>query len=237
MALSMSSCDSNELSAEKTERHYAREVLVLGIGNILWADEGFGPRCAQAFADAFDDVPGVDVMDGGTLGGYLINEITSSRRILVFDCCDFHDKPGTMRVLTGDDIALWSATKISPHQTGFNDLLATAALLGLSPEAVAVVGAQPEILDDYGGSLSATLHPLVDKAVQMGREALEAWGYALRPRATDAAKPVLADQVLSMARYEAERPSADAACRVGDERFLKRMTPDALVGRPEDDLA
>lgn len=25
------------------------EALVLGIGNILWADEGFGPRCVERF--------------------------------------------------------------------------------------------------------------------------------------------------------------------------------------------
>ena len=27
----------------------SRDVLILGIGNILWADEGFGPRAAEAF--------------------------------------------------------------------------------------------------------------------------------------------------------------------------------------------
>lgn len=229
----MTAPDSNDLSARKSSRAFARDVLVLGIGNILWADEGFGPRCAQAFADAFADVDGLEVMDGGTLGAYLINEITSSRRILVFDCCDFHEKPGTMRILNGEDIALWSATKISPHQQGFNDLLASAELLGLPPEAVMVVGVQPEILDDYGGSLSATLHPLVPKAVEMAREALKAWGYDMQPRAEGAPKHELADDVLSMQRYEDERPSAEEACRVGDDRFLGRMTPDAVVRNPD----
>ena len=106
------------------------EVLVLGIGNILWADEGFGPRCVEHFHRLYEDRPEVRVEDGGTLGFYLMNLITSARRILVFDCCDFHEEPGTMMVLRDDDVEPWLTTKISPHQTGFSELLATAALMG-----------------------------------------------------------------------------------------------------------
>ena len=129
------------------------EVLVLGIGNILWADEGFGPRCVEHFHRLYEDRPEVRVEDGGTLGFYLMNLITSARRILVFDCCDFHEEPGTMMVLRDDDVEPWLTTKISPHQTGFSELLATAALMGRAPESLVVVGVQPERLDDYGGSL------------------------------------------------------------------------------------
>lgn len=71
-----------------------------------------------------------DVMDGGTLGGWLLDEILSTRRMLVFDCCDFKEKPGTLKVLQKSDVKIWSSTKISPHQTGFNDLLASAAIMG-----------------------------------------------------------------------------------------------------------
>ena len=86
------------------------EVLVLGIGNILWADEGFGPRCVEHFHRLYEDRPEVRVEDGGTLGFYLMNLITSARRILVFDCCDFHEEPGTMMVLRDDDVEPWLTT-------------------------------------------------------------------------------------------------------------------------------
>ena len=110
----------------------SRDVLILGIGNILWADEGFGPRAAEAFHQRYETPAGVDVMDGGTLGGWLLDEILSTRRMLVFDCCDFKEKPGTLKVLQKSDVKIWSSTKISPHQTGFNDLLASAAIMGCS---------------------------------------------------------------------------------------------------------
>ncbi len=57
---------------ELSPGRYARDVLLLGIGNILWADEGFGPRAAEAFNSRFRLPEGAEVMDGGTLGGWLV---------------------------------------------------------------------------------------------------------------------------------------------------------------------
>ena len=217
--------DTQELSSGR----YAREVLLLGIGNILWADEGFGPRAAEAFNTHYRLPAGAEIMDGGTLGGWLVNEICSTRRILVFDCCDLKAAPGTLRVLRKDDIRIWSSTKISPHQTGFNDLLATAALMGSSPEDIAVVGIQPELLDDYGGSLTETLKSRIPDSLEAARGILAEWGFAPQLRAPGEAVPPLTFQSLSIDAYESGRPDAREACRTGDERFLGRAAGHASM--------
>lgn len=217
--------DTQELSSGR----YAREVLLLGIGNILWADEGFGPRAAEAFNTHYRLPAGAEIMDGGTLGGWLVNEICSTRRILVFDCCDLKAAPGTLRVLRKDDIRIWSSTKISPHQTGFNDLLATAALMGSSPEDIAVVGIQPELLDDYGGSLTETLKSRIPDSLEAARGILAEWGFAPQLRAPGEAVPPLTFQSLSIDAYESGRPDAREACRTGDERFLVRAAGHASM--------
>ena len=118
--------------------------LVLGIGNILWADEGFGVRAVEQFNSkyALTDVNNL-VADGGTLGMYLFDRICRTENLLVFDCCDFHGAPGELTVLRNDDIRIWTSTKISPHQDGMNDLLAAAMLRGCEPKEIAVVGFQP----------------------------------------------------------------------------------------------
>jgi hydrogenase maturation protease len=51
--------------------------------------------------------------------------------------------------------------------------------------------------------------------VALGR--LHAWGHAARRRHAGAA---INAPALGMARYEAERPSPELACRIGDARFL-----------------
>ena len=42
------------------------DLTVLGVGNILWADEGFGVRCVEHFHRAFRPMPRSQVLDGGT---------------------------------------------------------------------------------------------------------------------------------------------------------------------------
>ena len=49
-----------------------QRVLILGIGNLLWADEGFGPRCVERLAERHAFGPEVTLMDGGTQGLYLL---------------------------------------------------------------------------------------------------------------------------------------------------------------------
>ena len=55
------------------------EALVLGIGNVLWADEGFGVRAVEALHAAFAFPAGVVLQDGGTLGLNLLRARSPSR--------------------------------------------------------------------------------------------------------------------------------------------------------------
>ena len=198
------------------------EVLVMGIGNILWADEGFGVRAVERYHEKFADDCRVRVIDGGTLGAYLINEVINARRLLIFDCCDLKAAPGTMRLLRGDEIKIWSATKISPHQTGMNDVLATAMLQGYEPEKLTVIGVQPKELEDYGGSLTETVKAAIEPAVDCAAKELADWGFAPKLRSQGSEVSALGDETLEMSTYESERPDEEAACRTGDSRFFRR---------------
>jgi hydrogenase maturation protease len=198
----------------------ARAALVLGLGNLLWADEGFGVRAVEALNAAWRFPPGVELVDGGTQGMGLLELVCTSPRVLILDCADLRAPPGTLRVLRDAEIAAWSATKLSPHQTGFNDVLAAAALKGESPERLTVVGVQPAVLDDFGGTLSDALRARLPEAIACAVAELAEWGLAGTPRAPGDAAPALNAGALAIETYEGQRPGADAACRTGDERFL-----------------
>jgi hydrogenase maturation protease len=197
-----------------------REALVLGIGNVLWADEGFGVRCVEALLEGWE-LPGtVSAMDGGTQGLYLLPYVQESRRLLVFDAIDFGLEPGTLQVLEGDAVpAFMGAKKMSLHQTGFQEVLACAALQGWEPASVVLIGVQPVELEDFGGSLRAAVREQVPRALQLAVDRLAEWGLAARPRVR---RPVATDSPLGLDRYERERPSAEDACRIGDARFMTR---------------
>jgi hydrogenase maturation protease len=128
-------------------------TLVLGIGNLLWADEGFGVRAVEALNEGYRFAPDVKLMDGGTQGMFLLPHVTAARNLLILDAIDFGLKPGELRLIVDRDVPRYlGAKKVSMHQTGFQEVLAAAALLGRSPWRLALVGVQPRRLDDYGGS-------------------------------------------------------------------------------------
>ncbi len=197
-----------------------KEVLVLGLGNILWADEGFGVRAVESFHATYRDRNDVDVMDGGTLGSYLMNAVMDAKRLLILDCCDLKAKPGTLRVLRDDDIRVWSSTKISAHQTGMNDVLAKAMLLGYEPEAITVIGVEPCDLEDYGGSLTEKVRARVPEAVQLAAEELRRWGFPVQKREKGEVVTDLGAGAVEQDVYENGRPSEEAAPRTGDVRFM-----------------
>jgi hydrogenase maturation protease len=197
------------------------EALVLGIGNVLWADEGFGVRAVEGLHAAYAFPDEVVVQDGGTLGLNLYDAVANARRVLVFDAIDYALPPGTLRVLRDGEVPAWGRTKLSPHQLGFNDVLALAQMRGRGvPDAIVAIGVQPLTLDDFGGSLTEPVRNRLAEAVALAAAELAAWGFPGTPRAPDAVFEPLNAQALALTRYEAERPSASDALRTGDPRVL-----------------
>lgn len=204
-------------------------VLLLGIGNLLWADEGFGVRCVEALAAGWRFSDTVTLMDGGTQGLYLLPYVTAARRLIVFDAIDFGLPPGTLRLIEGEDVPRFmGAKKMSLHQTGFQEVLASADLLGALPRELLLIGVQPVELEDYGGSLRPAVKARVPEAVEIALSRLRAWGQPVwRAMQVAETMPSLGTgaAALGLDRYEAGRPAAAEACRIGDARFLVESAP------------
>jgi hydrogenase maturation protease len=141
---------------------------------------------------------------------------------VVFDAIDYGLEPGTMKIITDDEVpAYMGAKQMSLHQTGFQDVLAAAKLTGQYPDKLVLIGVQPVELKDYGGSLRETVRAQIDPAVEIAAEWLRRWGVGIQPReAADGAG--LNSAALGLTAYEQSRPSEDDACRLGDARFLQR---------------
>lgn len=194
-------------------------VLILGIGNVLWADEGFGVRAVEAMAETYAVPDNVKLLDGGTQGLYLLPFLEEADALLVFDAIDYGLPPGTLKVIRNEDVpAFMGAKKMSLHQTGFQDVIATAQLLDRCPPQMVLIGCQPVELEDYGGGLRPEVAARIAPAIDLALAELAAWGVSLT--AGKASTDDLADPSIRRDAYETGRPSADDACRIGDARFL-----------------
>jgi hydrogenase maturation protease len=113
------------------------------------------------------------------------------------------------------------AKKMSLHQTGFQEVLMLAQLTDAYPDEVLLIGCQPEQLEDYGGSLRDSVKQALAQALPLALRRLADWGAEPRARARPLANAdAVATPALALQAYERGRPSAEAACRIGDARFL-----------------
>ena len=197
-------------------------IVVLGIGNLLWADEGFGVRCIEALQRRWVFDAHVQLIDGGTQGLYLIQHVQGADALLIFDAIDYGLAPGTLKLVRDDEVPRFmGARKMSLHQTGFQEVLSLAMLTGRYPRQVLLIGCQPQELEDYGGSLRPVVKAALDEALALALAELGRWGAGPQVRRQPLApgEAVTLDE-LALGAYETQRPAADEACRIGDARFL-----------------
>ncbi len=181
----------------------APKILVLGIGNILWGDEGFGVRAVEAFHRRYEAQDNVTVIDGGTQGLYLVHFVEEADYLLVFDAIDYGLAPGVLKIVRDDEVPKFTGSKkMSLHQTGFQEVLSAADLLGRYPQRLALVGCQPLDLENWGGPLTAPVQAAIEPSVERAREILAGWGVALRARDGDTSVVALLHNDINHEGYE-----------------------------------
>jgi hydrogenase maturation protease len=132
-----------------------KRILVLGVGNILFTDEGIGVRCIERMQEAYTFSDNVTLMDGGTLGTKLMGPILESDYLIVCDAVLCDDTPGSVYRLMGADLRKSLAFRDSMHQTDLVDTLGMCELVGNRPEAV-VIGMEPADYHSMALELSET---------------------------------------------------------------------------------
>ena len=142
--------------------------VVLGVGNLIMSDEGLGVRCIQELERA--DVLPADVVtiDGGTSTNELLAELENLELLIIVDAIASDAAPGTLVRLEGDRIPAAFSNKLSPHQHGINDLLATLQFLGRAPARVVLFGCVPARIElgmELSSEVTAVLPELVERVV------------------------------------------------------------------------
>ena len=122
------------------------QVVVLGVGNVIMGDEGLGVRCIEQLEASGQLPAGVVAIDGGTSSHELLEDLENAALLVIVDAVASDAPPGTLIRLEGDRIPAAFSNKLSPHQHGINDLLATLRLLGRAPARVVVHGMTPKRL-------------------------------------------------------------------------------------------
>lgn len=153
--------------------HEAGRVLVAGIGNVFFGDDGFGSEVVRRL-DPSCLAPGVDVSDYGIRGVHLAYELLDGRyrALIMVDAVPMGETPGTLAVIEVGDAEQFGR-QFDAHSMNPASVLSTLAGLGGSVPRVLVVGCQPGSIDT-GMSLTSEVSAMVDQAAALVAEVANA---------------------------------------------------------------
>jgi hydrogenase maturation protease len=168
-------------------------TVVLGLGNMLMADDGIGLAALARLEEEWFIPRDVELVDGGTWGMTLLPVIERADRVIILDAIDVGDPPGTLIRLEGDEVPRFLGLKLSPHQIDLREVLALAELRGSLPGQLVALGIQPERVE-----MSTTFSPPVaarlDQLVHLAAAVLYDWGIGIC-RWTDGGLPAFTEYV------------------------------------------
>jgi hydrogenase maturation protease len=170
------------------------EVHVIGMGNILYRDEGIGVYAARCLQDAYRFTPAIDIADGAAAGFGLMDYFQLAGpplRLLVLDAMLADSQPGAIYRLTGDQLLdLGPAMRPTAHEVDPIQLLKLATAFGQPPEMV-LLGIVPADAAELAIGLTPDLAAAFCRFVDAAVAELGAWGVHAQP-----IRPISLDDVI-----------------------------------------
>jgi hydrogenase maturation protease len=147
-------------------------IKIIGVGNLLFGDEGFGVRFVQKYEKELKEKYGdrIDFIDAGTTTLPVVNEIGSVNHLFIIDAINPNKKeyiPGQIIEFERDAIfkGTKSKIKVTAHSGGVQEILATMELMNNLPEHIELIAVVPQSID-----IGMSLTPLINDQLSAVKE-------------------------------------------------------------------
>lgn len=151
-------------------------IRVLGLGNVLTGDDGFGPAVVAVLQAAYDWPAHVEVIDVGTPGLDLTPFVSGAAVVVFVDTVKSQGAPGDLRLYDKAEILRHAPQpRVGPHDPGVKEVLLMLDFAGTGPADVLLVGAIP-LATPASPGLSPPVRAAIAPAVRAVVEALRARG-------------------------------------------------------------
>ena len=158
-----------------------QRTCIIGLGNVLLGDDGFGPLAVEMFRCKYECSSTVEILDLGTPGLDLAPYLYGADLVVIADAVQTQQEPGTLCIhLEADILDRRGQLRLTAHDPGVQECMAQLRVAGHAPSELIIVGVVPESCDLGGGFSSAVLaassaavdfiaHLLVERAVDCRR--------------------------------------------------------------------
>ena len=150
-----------------------KDIIVLGLGNPLMADEGIGGFLIDRLIEKKDDYPDVEFIDAGTGGMAMLHLIAERKKVIIIDCAYMNKAAGTMIRFSPDDVeSVKKLMHYSLHEIDILKVIELARRLNQCPDDIVILGVEPEKIE-LKDSLNPALMKNIDGYLETVRSLLQ----------------------------------------------------------------
>jgi hydrogenase maturation protease len=148
-----------------------KRVCVIGLGNVLLGDDGFGPLAVEMFRCEYECGSNVEILDLGTPGLDLAPYLYGTDLAVIADAVQAEQKPGTLCIYSEDDLLGRRAQlRTTAHDPGVQECIAQLRVAGQAPSELIIIGVVPEscaLGSGFSASVLSSLSVAVDNIARL----------------------------------------------------------------------
>ena len=157
-------------------------IRILGLGNVLMGDDGFGPFVVRVMDATYESGEGIEFVDVGTPGLDLTPYLLDVEAVIFVDTVKAAGQPGDVRVYDRADILRHPPqSRTGGHDPTLKEALLTVDAVGGGPKHVTLVGVVPAWVAT-GVLLSPPVEAALSPAIDAIARVIDGLGFELTRR-------------------------------------------------------
>lgn len=155
-------------------------IAVIGVGNILFTDDGLGVYAAKYLESNYRFEPSIDIIDGGTLGFNLMRYFTHYDQVIILDTLSIDEAAGTVYHLPSEVLLGLGDTRKTVHEVEVTQMIELASLMD-EKTRISVLGIIPWDIHTVAIDLSPTVKEQFAPFIQTLLTIVEETGIIVTP--------------------------------------------------------
>lgn len=150
--------------------------IVIGVGNMLFKDEGIGIYASEYIKQNYSFDKQMDIIDGGTLGFKLMAYLQDYDNVIILDTVSINDEVGSIFRLPSDVLLGLGKYRKTAHEVEIVEMLEIVSVLEKHAN-VTIIGIIPQDLQSVEIGLTEKMEESFDSFVKTAIKEIESLGY------------------------------------------------------------
>lgn len=154
------------------------DLIIVGVGNVLFKDEGIGVYAARYLEENITTNPAIEIIDGATLGFQLMRYFQEYKKVVIIDTVSVEDAPGSIYRLPAEEMLGLGSYRQTAHEVEIVEMLEICSLLDKMAEVI-IIGVVPEDIKSIEIGLTKSLIDCFENIITTVTKELEMGSYGV----------------------------------------------------------